>query len=86
MYLTAKLLLTGKNRIVTSDEEISYITDNYFTEISNHLNLKLDVIKKSQRLANVINAFRNFESIQKISLVHHNNFFSFFETLRKRKF
>lgn len=53
-----------KNRIVTSDEEISYIMDNYFTELTQHVNLKLDIIKQSlspanlERLFGILKVFR----------------------------
>ena len=47
--------------------------NNYFTGITSHLNLKLDQINHSENLTNIIEIFKNHESIQRIKLAnfHH---------------
>ena len=53
--------------------------NNYFTGITDHLNLKPDQINRSENLANIIENFRNYESIQRIKLAnfHHRQTFNF---------
>ena len=53
--------------------------NNYFTDITSHLNLKPDQINHSENLANIIENFKNHESIQKIKLAnfHHRQIFNF---------
>ena len=47
--------------------------NNYFICITSHLNLKPDQINHSEKLANIIEKFKNHESIQRIKLAnfHH---------------
>ena len=53
--------------------------NNYFTGITSHLNLKPDQINHSENLTNIIQNFKNHESIQRIKLAnfHHRQTFSF---------
>ena len=53
--------------------------NNYFTGITNHLNLKPDQINHSENLTNIIENFKNHESIQRIKLAnfHHRQTFNF---------
>ena len=53
--------------------------DNYFTGITSHLNLKPDQINHSENLTNIIENFKNHESIQRIKLAnfHHRQSFNF---------
>ena len=53
--------------------------NNYFTGITNHLNLKPDQIRHSENLTNITENFKNHESIQRIRLAnfHHRQTFNF---------
>ena len=53
--------------------------NNFFSGITNHLNLKPDQINHSENLTNIIENFKNHESIQKIKLAnfHHRQTFNF---------
>ena len=53
--------------------------NNYFTGITNHLNLKPDQIKQSENPTNIIENFKNHESIKRIKLAnfHHRQTFNF---------
>ena len=53
--------------------------NNYFTGITSHLNLKPDQINHSENLTNIIENFKNHESIQRIKLAnfHHRQTFNF---------
>ena len=44
--------------------------NNFFSGITNHLNLKPDQINHSENLTNIIEKFKNHESIQKINLAN----------------
>ena len=66
-------------KIVTNDQDIANIMNNYFTGITSHLNLKPDQINRSENLTNIIENFKNHESIQRIKLAnfHHRQTFNF---------
>ena len=53
--------------------------NNYFTGITSHLNLKPDQINHSESLTNIIENFKNHESIERIKLAnfHHRQTFNF---------
>ena len=53
--------------------------NNYFTGITNHLNLKPDQISHLENLTNIIKNFKNHESVQRIKLAnfHHRQTFNF---------
>ena len=76
---SSSLILSEKNKIVTNDQDIENIMNNYFTGITSHLNLKPDQISHSENLTNIIENFRNHESIQRIKLAnfHHRQTFNF---------
>ena len=76
---SSSLILSEKNKIVTNDQDIANIMNNYFTGITSHLNLKPDQINHSENLANIIENFKNHESIQRINLdnFHHRKTFNF---------
>ena len=62
--------------------------NNYFTDITNHLNLKQDQINHSENLTNIIENFKNHESIQRIKLTnfHQRQTFNFcYVTLKDGK-
>ena len=61
----SSLILSEKNKIVTNDQHLANIMNNYFTGITSHLNLKPDQINHSENLTNIEN-FKNHESIQAI--------------------
>ena len=76
---SSSLILSEKNKIVTNDQDIANIMNNYFTGITSHLNLKPDQINHSENLTNIIENFKNHESIQRIKLAnfHHRQTFNF---------
>ena len=53
--------------------------NNYFTGIISHLNLKPGQINRSENLTNIIENFKNHESIHRIKLAnfHHRQNFNF---------
>ena len=70
---SSSLILSEKNKIVANDQDIANIINNYFTGITNHLNLKPDQINHSENLTNIIEKFKNHESIQRIKLAHFHH-------------
>ena len=76
---SSSLILSEKNKIVTNDQDIANIMNNYFTGITSYLNLKPDQINHSENLTNIIENFKNHESIQRIKLAnfHHRQIFNF---------
>ena len=75
---SSSLILSEKNKIVTNDQGIANIMNNYFTGITSHLNLKPDQINHSENLT-IIENFKNHESIQRIKLANfdHRQTFNF---------
>ena len=73
------LILSEKNKVVTNDQDITNIMNNYFPVITDHLNLKPDQINHSENLTNIILNFKNYESIMRIKLpnFHHRQTFNF---------
>ena len=63
---SSSLILSEKNKIVTNDQDIANIMNNYFTGITSHLNLKPDQINHSEKVINIIENFKNHEVIQRI--------------------
>ena len=76
---SSSLILSEKNKVSANDQDIANIMNNYFTGITNHLNLKPDQINHSENLTNIIENFKNHESIQRIKLAnfHHRQTFNF---------
>ena len=75
---SSSLILSQKNKIVTNDQDIANIMNNYFTGITSHSNLKPDQINHSENLTNIIENFKNHESILRIKLAnfHHRQTFN----------
>ena len=75
---SGSLILSEKNKVVTNDQDIANITNNYFTGISKHLKLQPDRIKQTENLTNIIENFKNHKSIQRIKLAnfHHRQTFN----------
>ena len=76
---SSSLILSEKNKIVTNDQDIANIMNNYFTGIASHLNLKRDQINHTENLTNITENFKNNENIQRIKLanLHHRQTFNF---------
>ena len=76
---SSSLVLSEKNKIVTNDQDIANIMNHYFTGITSHLNLEPDQINHSENLTNIIENFKNHESIQRIKRAnfHHRQTFNF---------
>ena len=70
---SSSLILSEKNKIVTNDQDIANIMNNYFTGITSHLNLKPDQINHSENLTNIIEKMKNYESIQRIKLANFHD-------------
>ena len=76
---SSSLILSEKNKIVTNDQDIASIMNNYFTGITSRLNLKPDQVNHSENLTNIIENFKKHESIQRIKLAnfYHRQTFNF---------
>ena len=76
---SSSLILSEKNKIVANDQDIANIMNNYFAGITSHLNLKPEQINHTENLTNIIDNFKNHESIQRIKLAnfHHRQTFNF---------
>ena len=61
--LNSSSLILSEKKIVAIDQDIASIMNNYFTGITSHLNLKPDQINHSENLTNIIENFKNHESI-----------------------
>ena len=76
---SSSFILSEKNKIVTNDQDIANIMNDYFTGITSHLNLKPDQLNHSENLTNIIENFEINKSIQRIKLAnfHHKQTFNF---------
>ena len=72
-------MLTEKSKLIANNREISNVMNNYFAEITKHLNVKVKVICHSHPLENIIDAFKSHENIDQIKLAnfHCNEVFNF---------
>ena len=58
------------NEIVNDDEKIATIMNRYFTDISKHIYLKANKISHREELVNILDTFKNQESVQRIKLAN----------------
>ena len=54
------------NEIVNDDGKIATIVNRYFTNITKHMNLKANKSSHGEELVNILDTFKNHESVQKI--------------------
>ena len=76
---SSSINLSAKNKIVTNDQYIASIMNNYFTGITSHLNLKPNHTNHSENFRNITENFKNYKSVQRIKLAkfHHRQTFNF---------
>ena len=60
---TNNIMLVENNELVSEEEVIANIMNNYFTNITNHLKLKLTKIDPKAILESMIDTFQNHESV-----------------------
>ena len=67
------MMLVEDNEIVREEEIITNIMNNYFTNITTHLNLKTTKIDPKANLESIIDTFQNHESLQRIKLANFHS-------------
>ena len=67
-FLNSHSIMLAKKKIVTNDQEIRNIMNNYFSSIV--CNLKSNQINNSEKLNNIIKTFENDQSVQKIKVAN----------------
>ena len=67
------MMLVEDNEIVREEEIITNIMNNYFTNITTHLNLKPTKIDPKANLESIIDTFQNHESLQRIRLANFHS-------------
>ena len=70
---TNNMMLVESNEIVREEEIIVNIMNNYFTNITTHLKLKLTKIDPKANLESIIDTFQNYESVQRIKLANFHS-------------
>ena len=70
-------MLVENNEIVREEQIIANFMNNYFTNITTHLKLKLTKIDPKANLECIINIFQNHKSVQRIKLANFHSKFSF---------
>ena len=63
-------MLVEKNEIVREEEIIANIMNNYFTNITAHLEIKPPNIDSKPNLESIIDTFQNHESVQRSKLAN----------------
>ena len=69
---TKNMMLVEGNEIVC-EEEIIANKNNYFTNITTHLGLKLTKTDPKANLKSIIDTFQNYESVQRIKLANFHS-------------
>ena len=70
-------MLVENNGIVREEQIIANFMNNYFTNITTHLELKPTKIDPKANLECIINIFQNHNSVQRIKLANFHSKFSF---------
>ena len=66
-------MMLVEDEIVREEEIIASIMNNYFTNITTHLKLKSTKIDPKANLKNIIDTFKNHESVQRIKLANFHS-------------
>ena len=66
-------MLVENSEIVREEELIANIMNNYFTNITTHLNVQPTKIGLKSNLESIIDAFENHESVQRIKLSNYHS-------------
>ena len=61
-----KIALSGNESILTNEKEIANTMNNYFINITKHLNLKPHTASNTMDIEQITSAFNNYVSIKKI--------------------
>ena len=73
-----KIVLSGNESVLTNEKEIAKTMNNYFINITNHLNLKPHTASNAIDIEQITWSFNNQVSVKKICAVfpeiHSNNF------------
>ena len=67
---TNNMMLVEDNEIVCEEEIIANIMNNYLTNITTHLKLKLTKVDHKANLESIIDTFQNHKSVQRIKLAN----------------
>ena len=67
------IMLIVNNEIVREEKIIANIINNYFTNITTNLKVKLTKIDPKVNLESIINTFQNYGSVQRIRLANFNS-------------
>ena len=60
--------MVEENKIVNNGGQIVAIMNRYFTRITNYMNLKANKTSHREELVNILDTFKNHESVQRIKL------------------
>ena len=66
-------MLVENNEIVRKEETIARIMNNYFTNITTHLKLRLTKTDPKSNQESMLNIFQNHESVQRIKLANFHS-------------
>ena len=67
------MMLAENNEIELEEEIIANIMNNYFTNITTHINLKSTKTLPKVNLESIIDTFQNHESVQRIKLANFHS-------------
>ena len=63
-----------ENEIVNDKRKIATIMNRYFTNITKHVNLKANKISHRKELVNILDTFKNHNSVQRIKLANFHSY------------
>ena len=72
-FMQWTFLLVEGNEIVNNDGKVSTIMNNYFMNITKHMNYKANKINHRKELVNILDTFKNHKSLQRIKLVNFHS-------------
>ena len=68
------ILLVEGNKIVNGNRKITTIMSRYFTNITKHMNLKVNKTSHREELVNILDTFKNHNSVQRFKLVNFHSY------------
>ena len=68
------ILLVKGNEIVNDNAKIATIMNRYFTNLTKHMNFKVNKISHREELVNILDTFKDHKSVQWIKLANFHSY------------
>ena len=67
-------MLVEGNEIVNDDGKVAGIMNRYFTNITKHMNIKVNKISHEEELLEIVDTFKNHMSVERIMLANCHSY------------